>query len=121
MKSLELGISQVTVFRGIKVLREMSNTFVFDLAKSSLAFYYQQCIESLEQVNRRAWQIHKDDGGEISTKDKLLALKFIIDASQVKFNLFEKGPELLSVQALENRVGIIEKRNGISVENIQTS
>ena len=64
--------------------------------------------------------MHNDDTGEISTKDKLLALKIIIDASQVKFNLFEKGPELLSIQGLENRVGAIEKRNGIVNKDIQT-
>jgi hypothetical protein len=110
----------MTISRDVKALVEMSNQFVWDLAKSSLAFYYQQCIESIEQVNRRAWQIHKDDSGEISTKDKLLALKIIIDASQVKFNLFEKGPELLNIQGLETRLGNIEKRNGIVQQNIQT-
>ncbi len=110
----ELGISQMTVSRDMKALREMSNQFIFDLAKSSLAFYYQQCIETIEQVNRRAWQIHHDDTNEeISIKDKLLALKIIVDAAQAKFSLFEKGPELLNAQALDNRLGMIERRNGI--------
>jgi IS30 family transposase len=45
----ELGVSQVTIFRDIKVLKEMSQQFVYQLAKSNLAFYYQQCIESVEQ------------------------------------------------------------------------
>jgi transcriptional regulator with XRE-family HTH domain len=117
----ELKVSSMTISRDVKALVEMSNQFIFDLAKSDLAFYYQQCIESIEQVNRRAWQIHKDTSDEISTKDKLLALKIIIDAAQAKFSLFEKGPELLNAKELENRVDIIEKRNGIVQQSIQTA
>jgi transposase len=109
----ELNVSPMTISRDVKALIEMSNQFVFDLAKSSLAFYYQQCIESIERVSRKAWTLHKDEDNGLSPRDRLFALKIIIEASQAKFGLFEKGPELLNAKTLESRLGAIEKRNGI--------
>jgi IS30 family transposase len=35
----ELGVGQATVSRDIKVLKELSQQFVFDLTKSDLAYY----------------------------------------------------------------------------------
>jgi DNA-binding CsgD family transcriptional regulator len=119
----ELGVSQMTISRDIQVLREMSSQFIFDLAKSDLGFYYAQCIESIEQVNRKAWRLHNDEDNDLSPRDRLLALKIIIEASQAKFGLFEKGPELLNAKTLETRLGAIEKRNGIvnNQQSIQTA
>ncbi len=48
-----LGIDQGTISRDIKTLKEMSRQFVFDLAKSDLAFYYRQCIDGIECVLNR--------------------------------------------------------------------
>jgi IS30 family transposase len=48
----ELKVDQSTISRDIKVLKEMSQRFVFDLAKSDLAYYYKQCIDGIEEVRR---------------------------------------------------------------------
>jgi IS30 family transposase len=45
----ELGVDQSTISRDIKALKEQSQQFVYDLAKSDLAFYYKQCIDGIEE------------------------------------------------------------------------
>lgn len=40
-----------------------------------------------------------------------LALKIIIDANQAKFSLFQEGPNVMALSALEERVQHIEGRN----------
>lgn len=118
----ELGIYQSMVARDVKALREMSQQFVFDLAKSDLAYYYKQCIDGVEEVNRKAWEMfnnYEDNYSDLSAKDRLLALKIIIDANQAKFGLFERGPNIMNIKALEDRLGRVEARN--TTNNIGTN
>jgi IS30 family transposase len=74
----QLNVNQSTISRDIKVLKQLSQRFVYDLAKSDLAFYYKQCLVGIEEVKRRAWEIF-NKSTDLSTRDKLLALKLIID------------------------------------------
>jgi IS30 family transposase len=37
----QLDVDQSTISRDVKALKEMSQQFVFDLAKSDLAYYYK--------------------------------------------------------------------------------
>jgi IS30 family transposase len=46
----ELNVNQSTISRDIKMLKELSQRFVFDLAKSDLTYYYKQCIDGIEEV-----------------------------------------------------------------------
>jgi IS30 family transposase len=55
----ELNVNQSTISRDIKMLKELSQRFVFDLAKSDLAYYYKQCIDRIEEVRRKGWEIFK--------------------------------------------------------------
>ena len=55
----ELKVDQSTISRDIKVLKALSQRFVFDLAKSDLAYYYKQCIDGIEEVRRKGWEIFK--------------------------------------------------------------
>jgi transcription initiation factor IIE alpha subunit len=74
----ELNVNQSTISRDIKVLKALSQRFVFDLAKSDLAYYYKQCIDGIEEVRRKGWEIFKgQDNSNLTPKDKLLALKDI--------------------------------------------
>jgi hypothetical protein len=52
-----LNVDQSTISRDIKVLKELSQQFVFDLAKYDLAYYYKQCIDGVEEVRRKGWEI----------------------------------------------------------------
>ena len=61
--ALQLNVDQTTISKDVKALHQMSQTFIADLAKSDLGFFYKQCIEGIEQVNRKAWEIFNDHEG----------------------------------------------------------
>jgi hypothetical protein len=46
-----------------------SQQFVFDLAKSDLAYYYKQCINGIEQVRRKVWEMLRDKEQSLTVKD----------------------------------------------------
>jgi IS30 family transposase len=104
----QLDVNQSTISRDIKVLKQMSQQFVYDLAKSDLAYYYKQCMNGIEEVKRKAWSMFKN---ELSNqKDKLLALKLIKECDEAKFTLFKDGPSIMNLKALEERLNKIELR-----------
>jgi IS30 family transposase len=111
----KLNVDQSTISRDIKALKHMSQQFVFDLAKSDLAYHYQQCINGIEEVRRKAWELLRDDEEEqqqqlLTLKDKLLVLKLIKECEEGKFALFKDGPSILNVKSLEERIYQIEIR-----------
>ena len=52
-----LDVDQSTVSRDVKALKEISQQFVFDLAKSDLAYYYKQSIDGIEEAKKEEWRI----------------------------------------------------------------
>src|SRR5215211_4911584 len=108
----QLHVDQSTISRDVKVLKEISQQFVFDLAKSDLAYYYKQCINGIEEVRRKAWEMLRDEDDEqqpssLTPKDKLLALKLIKECDEGKFALFKDGPSVMNVKSLEERLSKI--------------
>jgi Trp repressor protein len=112
--ALDLQVGQATISRDLKVLKQMSQRFVFDLAKSDLAYYYKLCIDGIEEVTRKCWEIFRgydnDNDNSLTPKDKLLALKVIMDCNEAKFALFKDGPSIMHIKSLEERVQNIESR-----------
>jgi IS30 family transposase len=105
----KLNVDQSTISRDVKALKEMSQQFVFDLAKSDLAYYYKQCIHGIEEVRRKVWEILRENEQSLLTpKDKLLALKLIKECDEGKFALFKDGPSIMNVKSLEERLTKIE-------------
>jgi DNA-binding transcriptional ArsR family regulator len=107
----QLNVNQCTISRDVKALKEMSQQFVFDLAKSDLAYYYRQCINGIEEVRRKAWELLRGDDIQqpsLTVKDKLLALKLIKECDEGKFALFKDGPSIMNVKSLEERLSKIE-------------
>ena len=89
----------------------MSQQFVFDLAKSDLAYYYKQCIDGIEEVRRKTWELlrgNDEKEQQLTLKDKLLALKLIKECDEGKFSLFKYGPSIMNVKSLEERLSKIE-------------
>jgi IS30 family transposase len=112
----KLNADQSTISRDIKALKQMSQQFVFDLAKSDLAYHYQQCINGIEEVRRKAWELIRDDNKEeqhqsLILKDKLLVLKLIKECEEGKFALFKDGPSILNVKSLEERIYQLDIRH----------
>jgi hypothetical protein len=101
----ELHCNVSTICRDIKYLKKLSQKFVFDLAKD-LGFYYKGCIDTMDQIQQKCWSIYNNDN--ISQKDKLLALKIIKETCESKFSLIEKGPSVMALNSLQERVEKIE-------------
>jgi predicted transcriptional regulator len=102
----QLNVDQSTVSRDVNALKKMSQQFVFDLAKSDLAYYYKQSIDGIEEAKKEAWRIYRDDNSSI--KEKLAALKLIIESNEARFKLLSEGPSVLAMKSLEERLSKIE-------------
>ena len=97
----------------IKVLKELSQQFVVDLAKSDLAYYHKQCIDGIEAVLNKGWEIFNSTDSnydDFSSKDRLLVLRVIKECNESKFALFKEGPSIMNIKALEERLNQIEDR-----------
>lgn len=105
----ELKVDQSTISRDIKVLKKLSQSFVYDLAKSDLAYYYKQCLDGIEEVRRKGWEIF-NRVNNLTTKDKISDLKLILECNEAKFELFKEGPAIMQVKAMEERLASIESR-----------
>jgi uncharacterized protein YerC len=105
----QLNVNQSTISRDIKVLKQLSQRFVRNLAKSDLAFYYKQCLVGIEEAKRRVWEIY-NKSADLTTRDKLLALKLIVDCNESKFALFKEGPAIMQLKSMEERLLNIELR-----------
>src|SRR5829696_8804487 len=110
----QLNVDQSTISRDVKALKELSQKFIYDLAKSDLAYYYKQSIDGIEEAKREAWRIYRNNNNEVSLKEKLSALKLIVEANGARFKLLSAGPSILAVKALEERLNKIEIAGQIS-------
>src|SRR5215216_2141628 len=97
----ELGVDQSTISRDIKALKVSSKKFVYDLAKSDLSFYFKKSIDGIQEVNRKAWELYRDN---INMQTKLLALKLAKECNEAIFSLFSQGPCIMNIRALEERL-----------------
>jgi DNA-binding transcriptional ArsR family regulator len=104
----ELNVDQSTISRDIKVLKQMSQQFVYDLAKSDLAYCYKQCIDGIEEVKKKAWEAYRSNDSSLKPRDKLLALKLIKECDEAKFTLFKEGPSIMGLKVFEERLNKIE-------------
>jgi IS30 family transposase len=110
----QLGVDQSTISRDVKALKELSQQFIYDLAKSDLAYYYKQSIDGIEEAKREAWRIYHHNNSEVSLKEKLSALKLIVESNEARFKLLSGGTAILAVKALEERLNKIEIAGQIS-------
>ncbi len=108
-----LQVHVSTISRDVSYLRKQSQQFVYDLAKSDLAFYYKQCLDGIEEVRKKSWEIYNEDRQNDSlknAKDKLLCLKLIKECNEAKFALLKDGPSIINLTSLEERISKIESR-----------
>ena len=102
----QLGVDQSTISRDVKVLKTESQQFVYNLAKSDVAYYYKQSLDGIAEAKKESWKIFQND--RIPTREKLLALKIIIQSDESRFRLLSEGPSLLAIKSLEDRLSRIE-------------
>ena len=77
------------------------------MAKSDLAYYYKQSIDGIEEAKKESWKIYNDQ--TVPIREKLLALKLIIQSDETRFKLQSEGPSLLAIKSLEDRLNRIER------------
>jgi hypothetical protein len=68
---------------------------LFGLAKETLNTMYFDCIEGINQVQREAWKIYKneDNNPEINQWHRMTALKIIRNCNDSKFNMYSHDRE----------------------------
>jgi hypothetical protein len=113
-----LHVHVSTISRDVKVLKELSQRFVFDLAKGDLTYYYKQCIDGMDEIRREAWSLYKygdwSQGVHLTVREKIAALKLLKECGEAKFSLLERGPSVLGVKGLEER---LESMQGKQIVN----
>lgn len=107
----QAGVHVSTISRDIKFLKEQSQQLIYDLAKSDLAFYYQQCLNTVEEVKRKAWESYKS---RIPQKYKIVALKLVKECEETRYSMLKDGPFLMNVKVLEEKLNRIESTREIS-------
>ena len=109
----KLNVSQPTISSDVKALKQKSQRFIFDLAKSDISYYYKSCLDGMEEAKREAWGIvdkyANQWGSYDAQKMRMAALKIIIQAEAEKFKLLNEGPAVLALQAMEDRLSQIEE------------
>jgi IS30 family transposase len=108
----QLNVSQPTINRDVQALKEMSQQFVYDLAKSDLAYYYKQSIDGLDAVKEQAWSIYHSNNENIQIKDRISALRLVKDCNVDKFELLNAGPSVLTMKSMHDRLARIENGGG---------
>ena len=106
----ELHTSQSTIHRDIEALRESSQQFVYDLAKSDLAFFYSQSLTGIDDAIKGIWEMldNPDKDKEIDMK-RLAAYKAIIEAHKSKSELLNSGPTIMALRSMNMRLENVEK------------
>jgi IS30 family transposase len=89
-----LGVHVSTICRDVKVLKQLSQRFVFDLAKGDLTYHYKQCIDEIEEVRRAAWTLYRHGRFTeriiLSTKEQIMALKLAKQYTVISISLQEQ-------------------------------
>jgi hypothetical protein len=105
-----LGVDRTTISRDVTVLKRMSQQFVYDLAKSDLAFYYKQCLNTIQEAERMIWETYRsrEQLSEAERKERYQISKMIIDSVHARFTMFKDGPAIMQVKSMEERLTYIE-------------
>ena len=106
----ELNTDQSTISRDIKYLTSQSQSYLNDLAKSTLPFMYQTSIEGIREVIKECHTIYQNQDQTINTYQKLAALKLIKECHEAIFKLLDEGHSVLAMRQLQDRLILIENR-----------
>ena len=72
----KLGVDNTTISKDVKVLKLISQQFIYDITKSDFTHYYKQCLEMVPLVLRRQMEIVDK---EHITKEDMDRAKVLVD------------------------------------------
>ena len=106
----ELNVDTATVSRDIKFLTADSQTYLNDLARSTLPFMYQTSIEGIRSILKECWSIYQSNDEKINGFQRLAALKLAKECNESIFNLTDAGPSIMVMKQLQDRLTHLENR-----------
>jgi hypothetical protein len=107
----QLGVDQSVVSRDIQAIKQESTTnFIYQLAKSDLAYHYKNEIDTINEVKRLCFSIYNNVSNDTINIDrvKLAALKIVLDGSEARFRMLTEGPAIMALKALSERLDRLE-------------
>jgi biotin operon repressor len=105
----ELKVGQSTISRDIKTLNKESRDIIQTVEKDYYPLEFRNIINSIGQVSKKAWDIINNETGNWTNKDKINAMKLVIDASRTKFEILQNGPLNLTVSQMRERLEKLEE------------
>jgi hypothetical protein len=114
----ELDITEMTMSRDMQFINETTKRGLFGLAKETLSTMYQNCIESISEIQKECWNIYnnKVGGGKEKKEDpamtlnqwhRIAALNLLRRCSESKFNMFQNAPALMEVDRMRQELDSI--------------
>jgi Homeodomain-like domain len=100
----ELKVGQSTICRDVKALNKESQEIIKTIEKEYYPLEFRSIINSLRLVLKKSWDIVNDESGNWTNKDKINAMKLIVDSGRTKFEILRNGPINLSVEQLRQKV-----------------
>lgn len=53
----KLGVDNTIISKDIKIMKLISQQFIYDITKSDFTFYYKQCLDAVKLILRKQWEI----------------------------------------------------------------
>ena len=101
----ELNISQSTISYDVRALQDNSEQSLNDLAKKTLPFVFEQCIDGVREIIKECWSIyHNSDNKEITQWHRQSALRLAKDSQIAIFDLVSQGPTVMTVKKLQEQI-----------------
>jgi hypothetical protein len=99
-----LNVNYDVILEDKKAIQEQGYQFWYNITdKKYLAYNQYMIMISIDKVMSKCWNIVDSRNNKISMKDKLSAMRLILDAGNYQENLFVKTPELLTLKELEDK------------------
>ena len=73
---LRLGVDNSTISKDVKVLKLISQQFIYDITKSDFTYYYKQCLDVVKQILRKQFEMAEK---EHVTKEDMYRAKILSD------------------------------------------
>jgi hypothetical protein len=90
----------------MRYINEITNKGLFGLAKETLTTMYFNCIQGVDEAQKEAWKIYRNEDQDptVSNWHRLAALKISIHASEAKFTMIGAGPTMMNLERLKNEL-----------------
>jgi hypothetical protein len=110
--SKSLNVSYDTILDDKAAIQQQGYEFWYNITDKKYLAYNQYLIMiSIDKVMTKCWSVVDSRSKNISMKDKLSAMRLILDAGNYQENLFVKTPELLTLKELEDKSNKLDSNN----------